>query len=233
MHLPARNIGSGIRTARIAVVAVCMLLVVSWTTAWAQETGVAGLIVDYGDGRVTYAVVPFEGEEINGLELLNRTGLDVVSVGFGGLGDAVCQVGDTGCSVDDCRTRMCQTSDPESPFWQFSKLGDDGEWLFVATGASGAKVRDGDIYAWSWVGTTPELPALTIDELADRAGGNPTDGGEVRAYLRTEGEAASNNDGSGSMLAAAGIGLVVVVAGLLVVRSRMPRRRAEATPDER
>ena len=224
---------TSLRSACIAFLAVYALLAVSCASAWAQEPGVAGLIVDYGDGRISYAVVPFEEDEINGLDLLNRSGLDVVSVGFGGLGDAVCQVGDTGCSVDDCRKRMCQTSDPDSPFWQFSKLGEDGEWQFVATGASGAKVRDGDIYAWSWEGTTPDLPVMTIEELADRAGGDPTDGGEPRAYLRTEGESAGEDDGSSNVLAIAGIGLVIVAAAAFVVRSRMVHHPSGAGPDER
>jgi len=222
-----------LRGARIAVLAMCALFLASIAPAWAQEPNVAGLIVDYGDGRISYAVVPFDDEEINGLDLLTQSGLDVVSVGFGGLGDAVCQVDDTGCPVDDCRKRMCQTSDPESPFWQFSKLGDDGEWLFVATGASGAKVRDGDIYAWSWVGTDPDLPVLSLDELAERAGGHPAQGDDVRAYLRTEGEAPGGDENGDSYLAIAGIGAVVVVAGALVMRSRLSRQGREVGVDER
>jgi hypothetical protein len=223
---------SSLRSTHIAVLAVCVLFLAVIGPAWAQEPNVAGLIVDYGDGRISYAVVPFEEEEINGLDLLQESGLDVVTVGFGGLGDAVCQVDDTGCPVDDCRKRMCQTSDPESPFWQFSKLGDEGEWLFVATGASGAKVRDGDIYAWSWVGSDPELPVLSLDELAERAGGHPSED-ENRAYLRTEGEAPEDDAGGGSSAAIAGIGVIVGVAGALVMRSRMSRRAQQAAADER
>lgn len=232
MRLPAPQFASGVRGTCIAFLAVWVLFLSWFAPAFAQQPNVAGLIVDYGDGRMSYAVIPFEEEQINGLDLLNRSGLDVVTVGFGGLGDAVCQVGNTGCSVDDCRTRMCQTSDPESPFWQFSKLGAGGEWQFVATGASGANVRDGDIYAWSWVGTTPTLPVMTIDELTERAGGDPAGNGNLQAYLRTEGEEPGGDDGGTGVLAVAAIGVVLIAAVLLMLRSRVPRTNGQGT-DER
>lgn len=218
-------------TMHAALVVACILAVLSSLSAFAQEPNVAGLVVDYGDGRVSYAVVPFNEEEINGLDLLNRSGLDIVTVGFGGLGDAVCQVGDTGCSVDDCRTRMCQTSDPESPFWQFSKLQGD-EWQFVATGASGAKVRDGDIYAWSWTGTPPELPVLAMAELTDRAGGDPLAQDEPRAFLSTEGgETTGDDDGGLDPVQIGALSAVVAMAALLVLRGiRMrPKERHDVS----
>lgn len=212
---------------RVAMLAAGVLLLLGILPVHAQVPNVAGLIVDYGDGKVSYAVIPFDEEEINGLDLLNRSGLDVVSVGFGGLGDAVCQVGDTGCSVDDCRTRMCQTSDRESPFWQFSKLEND-EWLFVATGASGAKVRDGDVYAWSWTGTEPELPVMTLDDLVERAGGDPRSADEPQAFLRTEGGEISEDDGGrlGPMQVGA-LGTVLTLAILLVLRVMWTKPKAQ------
>lgn len=155
---------------RWALVALCVLglIAAQVTGVLAARVNVAGLIVDYGDGRVSYAWVPFSEDEISGVELLERSGLDVVTVSFGGMGEAICQIDDTGCPVGDCRTRMCQTSDPESPFWRYSRQTDDGTWRFAATGASGAKVRDGDIDAWVWTGKDVDLPAITIDEIAKR-----------------------------------------------------------------
>jgi hypothetical protein len=209
---------------RIAMLVVCVLasVALSYGQANAQQANIAGLIVDYGDGRVSYALVPFEEDTINGLDLIDRSGLDVVSVGFGGLGDAVCQIDNTGCSVDDCRTRMCQTSDRESPFWQFSKLSEDGEWQMVATGASGAKVRDGDIYAWSWTGLAPQLPVLSMDELAERAGGEPDLSSGLQASLRTEGGETGSDEGGVDPVSIVVVAGVVVVAGFLVLRARRP-----------
>lgn len=211
-----------------AILAMCVLAALLPIGAGAQAPNAAGLIVDYGDGRVSYVVVPFEEERINGVDLLERSGIDVVTVGFGGLGDAVCQIDDTGCSVDDCRSRMCQTSDRESPFWQFSKLSGEGEWQFVATGASGARVEDGDIYAWSWTGTDPDLPVLSLEALAERAGGDLESLGND-ALLTTEGGATSEDDSDGSIgyASIAAVVGVVLVGGLLVLRSRRATPRAE------
>jgi hypothetical protein len=204
--------------ARSVLLALALLLGTVLTGA-SQEMGVAGLVVDYGDGWVSYAAVPFEEDEISGLELLRRSGLDIVTVGFGGLGDAVCQIDDTGCTVDDCRTRMCQTSERESPFWQFSKL-EAGAWLFVATGVSGAQVRDGDIYAWSWTGVEPDLPVLTLDELAGRAGGDPLADNEPGAMLRTIGgeDVADEPALRMGLMTVAALGTVLTLAILLVLR---------------
>lgn len=226
-----RHIGSicpAVTWTRIVILAMCVLAVLFPRPATAQNPNVAGLIVNYGDGRVSYAVVPFDEDRLNGIALLERSGLDLVSVGFGGLGDAVCQIEDTGCSIEDCRSRMCQTSDRESPYWQFSKLSGDGEWQFVATGASGARVENGDIYAWSWTGTTPELPVLTLEELADRAGGNLDDLKDMQVLLQTEGGETDEDSGTIDYVSIVAVAGVIVVAGALVLRSRRAGNEASA-----
>jgi hypothetical protein len=206
---------------RVAIVATCIFAILIPRLTMAQEANVAGLVIDYGDNRVSYAIIPFEEERINGVDLLNRSGLDIVTVGFGGMGDAVCQIDDTGCPVDECRARMCQTSDPDSAFWQFSKLSGDGTWQLVATGASGARVQDGDIYGWSWTGTDPDLPVLSIDELAARAGGD-LDSLGGNALLQTEGGETGESGNVFSLTSILAVGVVVVGAGFLVLRSRRP-----------
>lgn len=129
---------------------------------------VAGLVIDYGDDRMSYAVVPFTEESISGIELLRRSGLTLVTIPFGGLGEGVCSIESTGCDVGDCRTRMCQSADRESPFWQYVRQGDGGSWAPAAVGATRARVEDGDIDAWVWTGATPELPQISIASLRER-----------------------------------------------------------------
>lgn len=217
-----------IRWMRIALVAVCILAmsIARITIVSGADINAAGLIVDYGDGRISYAWVPFEEQEISGIELLRRSGLDLVTVGFGGMGDAVCQIDDTGCPMDDCRRRLCQTSDPESPFWRYSRQTAPGEWTFVATGASAAKVRDGDIDAWSWTGTDANLPAISMEELVNLAGADPSvlesRGESPQAVVRTEGESGETGSGSSSSMTNVIIGtsVVVAIAGVAVWRSR-------------
>lgn len=213
---------------RIAFVAMCIFALSSVQVARvaASDINVAGLVVDYGDGRMSYAWVPFEEEEITGIELLKRSGLDVVTITFGGMGEGICQIDITGCPVDDCRKRMCQTSDPESPFWRYLRQADSGEWSFVALGASDTTVRDGDIDAWSWSGVEPELPPLTMDELADLAGADASVLEDAQAapaaVVRTEGGAEEDDDdlSTGALTGAAAVAVIAVVAGFVVLRAK-------------
>jgi hypothetical protein len=213
------------RWMHLTVLVMCIFAITAaWTPAASgADLNIAGLVVDYGDGRVSYAVVPFAEEEISGIELLRRSGLDLVTVGFGGMGDAVCQIEDTGCPVDECRRRLCQTSDPESPFWRYSRQTSPGEWEFLALGASGARVGDGDIDGWSWTGTGSSLPPLTMDEIAERAGAEApllTTADVLSAVLRTHGGETGEQVPAGAVAGAVTVGIIGLVAGLAVWRSR-------------
>ena len=99
------------RRGPVITVALLLALLLFRLPAASEGLNVAGLVVDYGDGRVSYAWVPFPEDEISGLELLKRSGLEVVTVGFGGLGEGVCQIETTGCPVSECRARLCQILD--------------------------------------------------------------------------------------------------------------------------
>lgn len=207
----------------LAVVCVLALAGAGAPITSAEEMNVAGLVVDFGDGRMSYAWVPFEEEEISGLELLRRSGLDIVTVGFGGLGDAVCQVETTGCPVSDCRQRMCQTSEPDSPFWQYARQTEPGTWTVMALGASASKVQNGDIDSWNWRGTPPELRAFSMDEIAELAGADPsllTSGAkDVPAALRTVGVEEESETPAGA-IGVALVGMVAAVAVIAVLRAR-------------
>ena len=93
----------------------------------------------------------------------------------------------------------------------------------ISSGLSGTKVVDGEIYALSWSSENPELPLVTIDELASRAGSDRDVSAPVAA-VRTEGESANANSGSASWeLAAGALVFVMVVAGVLIYRARSSR----------
>src|SRR5690606_38353479 len=91
-----------------AMLIVLVAGLVTATHAPAQETpvSIAGVVVEYGDGQVSYALVPFTGESLSGFDLLDRTGLSLLSIEFGGLGQGVCTIEDTGCDIDACRARL-------------------------------------------------------------------------------------------------------------------------------
>lgn len=139
-------------------------------TAASDETSIAGLVVDFGDGRTAYALVPFADDEMTGMQLLEQSELALVTLDFGGMGAGICMIEDVGCDVSACRLRMCQTSDPDSPFWRLMQAGDDGAWSFAALGVAGARLADGDVNGWYWSGSTPGGHAPTIDDIGTKLG---------------------------------------------------------------
>jgi catechol 2,3-dioxygenase-like lactoylglutathione lyase family enzyme len=137
-----------------------------------EELHHAGLVVRDAEGRVTYAWVPFAEKEIDGIDLLRRSGLPVVTVGFGALGDGVCSIAGQGCGVAECRRTVCQGSAADAPYWQYFEQDpvDPAVWTWQPLGASSSTVEDGDVFGWSWTARDPALPALPPAEIAGRAG---------------------------------------------------------------
>lgn len=188
----------------------------------------AGLVVRHGDGRVTYAYVPFEEEEINGIELLKRSGIPQVTISFGGLGEGVCSLEGEGCSASACRQRVCQGASSNAPFWQYFRQNAAGDWRPLTLGASATKVRNGDIDGWSWTGREAGLPAATLPQVA-RLAGAPLDGtepGEARPYVRTvypPGMVPPGREAEqGPLVYASAGGLLALIGGaaLLAIRRR-------------
>lgn len=139
----------------------------------------AGVVVRYPDGQLTYAYVTFAEEEISGIELLRRTKLPLVTVGFGGLGEGVCSLSGKGCPAAECRKRVCQGPRPDDPFWQYFRLDPPRGWTPFLRGASAATVVDGDVDGWSWTGGEPNLPATSLDEIARLVGAGPNRSGDA------------------------------------------------------
>ena len=112
-----------------------------------QEPNRAGLVIDFGNGRIERRCIEFSEDEISGAELLQRSGIPVVMSGFGGLGSGVCRIDDTGCSdPGDC---FCQCRGADCHYWSYWVL-QDGEWRYQSVGASQRDVRDGDVDVWVW-----------------------------------------------------------------------------------
>ncbi len=147
----------------------------------------AGLVVRDAEGRVTYAWVPFAEEEIDGIALLKRSGIPVVTVGFGALGEGVCAIGGQGCGVSQCRRTVCQASAADAPYWQYFQqdAANPAIWTWQPLGASTTDVQDGDVFGWSWTADEPELPALPVAEIASLAGASDGEGNapSVRIFL--------------------------------------------------
>ena len=56
----------------------------------AQGEHQAGIVIRFDDSTFAYVLVPFSEDEISGIDLLSRSPVPLVTVEFGGLGQAVC-----------------------------------------------------------------------------------------------------------------------------------------------
>ncbi len=215
-------------TALLLILAIALSFVfVPWAYAESNE---AALVIDYGDGTVTYAVVPFAEASVSGYELLRASGLSLVSIPFGGLGEGVCSIEEKGCSVADCR-RLCQTSDPDSPFWKYFGLGDEGTWQGHSRGASGTTVAPGDIEGWSWTGTEPSLPVLSFAEISELAGSGEDDDAPRSTTYDAQGNVFRPSDDDPEWVAyGIAVGLATGLAGLMAYGKR---RRPSSVQENR
>jgi hypothetical protein len=229
LHHPGRVAGC---------LAVLLLAILTASPAVGEDLNHAGLVVRHGDGRLIYAYVAFPEESISGVELLRRSGISLVTIGFGGLGEGVCTIDGEGCPSSDCRKRVCQGSGEDAPFWQYFRQRSPGEWFSLSLGASATKVRDGDVDGWSWTGHDPGLPPLTISDVARLAGveaspvavaGESQPTPAVRTIYPPGMGPVDTEDGQDAIAYLAGAGAIAVVGGAAFVAARR-RSRPERAP---
>lgn len=206
------------------------VLLVPAPTLADEELHHAGLVVRDSQGRMTYAWVPFSEEEIDGIDLLHRSGIPIVTVGFGALGEGVCSIAGQGCGVAECRRTVCQASAANAPYWQYFQQApsDPAAWTWQPLGASSSTVEDGEVFGWSWTAEDPALPALPPAEIASRAGADDTAATEpVFRMVSPDGVATAvytpPPDGPTTVAAAV---ILVVIAGSALALTIW--RRAEA-----
>ena len=156
---------------RLALALAAALALSFATTALAD--GEAGIVIDYGDGRVETACIAFSGDGIAGEELLRRVGADVNH--FSGL---VCSIDDLGCqhsgSFDSC-TCECGSGGP-CVYWAFfSRAYEDDAWRYSSLGFRALDAKDGDLQAWRWgEGVPGSAPAPALISFEDICGHAPT-----------------------------------------------------------
>ena len=225
---PCHSIAStGIRFAWVLhlLLALASLVPFAAGAGNAAELNHAGVVVRDADGGLTYAYVAFPEEEIGGIELLRRTGLPLVTAGFGGLGEAVCSLAGEGCGLAECRRNVCQGG-PTAPYWRYFRQAEPGDWQPLPLGASGARVRDGEIDGWSWTAGEAELPALTMPDVARLAGAAagdlaPSDGAvPTAAVAGARATPAPAGPGDPVPYAAAAVILATIGGGALVLGRR-------------
>ena len=140
--------------------AVGLVLLAALATAYAGDTAApdsppdpnrVDVVVDLGNGNVLTRRVTFTEPTLNGLQVLQRSGLNLEIVTYS-FGAAVCSIEGVGCPATNC---FCN---PDK-FWGY--LYWDGGWQGYPTGPSGSTVANGGIEGWAWgaFGDTP--PAIT------------------------------------------------------------------------
>jgi hypothetical protein len=208
----------------IAVAILAALQLFSALDATGAEAARAGLVVAHDDGRTAYVVVSFEDESISGEDLLDRSGLEVTEVGFGGLGVAVCAIDETGCDIAECRQRVCHGPSRDDPYWQYFIGQPDGTWQVSPLGVSADTLTDGDVRTLIWSADKPEFPAPSIDEVAAKAGPLDEEGVALTRYqaggsLEVEDDEPSDDDLPVGGLAIVGVALLVA-GSVLAMRRR-------------
>ncbi len=209
---------------------VLILLVIGLgASASAQEPNRAGLVVVLADGTAVTRCVEFAEDEINGLELLNRSGL-AMETGTASFGTSVCRIEETGCPGNDC---FCQCKGGDCVYWSYWHWRDNG-WQYSQAGAGIYQVKNGAVEGWTWGPGTPqdapEPPAVTFDEICAAPVVVPTEVSEaivattaVEPTIVATAVPAPQPAASGptQWLGYAFLGLIVVgLGGLLLVKGR-------------
>jgi cell division septation protein DedD len=102
----------------------------------------AGVAVFFGDGTVVTGCVSFSESNLTGLELLQRSGLNIEIATNPNQGTAVCKIGDVGNPSGDCFGSMPN-------YWSYWQL-DGAGWAYAVVGADQSQVENGDVNAWDW-----------------------------------------------------------------------------------
>lgn len=135
---------------------------------FADEPSQAGLVVQFGDGRVETRCVAFQEEEITGADLLlTHSGFDTIVDASSGMGITVCQLETEGCAYPS-EACFCQCmGGGECAYWNyFYREPGSSDWSYSALGAVLRKVRHGSVEAWVWGnGTTPPTYEGTFESI--------------------------------------------------------------------
>ncbi|RJP30438.1 MAG: hypothetical protein C4527_09690 [Candidatus Omnitrophota bacterium] len=121
-------------------------------------TSVAGVVIDHSDGSRKVFVVEFPGETLNGYQLLQRSGADLVTNEYS-FGVAICAINGEGQPGDDC------FGDPLGRFWNFNLLDQENNWSSSMVGAGDVIVRDGDVHGYLYGLWGTEQPPFDPNEI--------------------------------------------------------------------
>jgi len=156
------------RTAMTSLVAAVMALAVLAVPADAAGgPHRSGLLIVHSGGRVSQRCVEFTEDTIDGLALLQRSGLDLNVDATNSVGVAVCRIDNEGCAFPD-QECFCECLGATCVYWSYWRLAQGGDWQYANMGASSGIVRNGDVDAWVWGagnGAASLLPPVSFDDV--------------------------------------------------------------------
>jgi hypothetical protein len=110
----------------------------------------AALVIQHSSGSLIARCVAFAEDQITGLQLVERSGVQYEAQSFGSVGSAICQLDREPSTVPS----GCFGS---GPYWQyFHRQG--GGWQTSAFGASSSVLHDGDTDGWHYAVGANQVP---------------------------------------------------------------------------
>ena len=106
--------------------------------AAAEQPHHVAIVVEHGDGTIVTACVGFATDAISGMDALASSGIEYGTVGFGGFGQAVCQLDGEPATYPP----SCFSSGGSS--WALFVARNGGAWALSSVGVSSLSLRDGD-----------------------------------------------------------------------------------------
>jgi hypothetical protein len=110
----------------------------------------AALVIQHASGSVITRCLAFAEDQISGLQLVERSGVQYEAQDFGSIGSAMCQ-------LDREPSTVPAGCFGAGPYWQyFHRRG--SAWQTSALGASSSLLRDGDMDGWHFAAGTNQAP---------------------------------------------------------------------------
>lgn len=141
----------------------------------------AALVVTHGDGSTETACIRFAEDELNGIELLERSGLPH-AVEFSRSQDsyALCSLDGEGCDYPD-EPCFCQPR-----YWSYWSR-EAETWVLHPVGISQWSVTDGSLFGTRWGDGTTAPAAGSVDEICAETGPQPSPGVSSGSIVNSSG----------------------------------------------
>jgi hypothetical protein len=115
-------------------------------------------VIEHSGGSLITRCVTFAEEQISGLQLVERSGVEYQAQSFGSMGSAMCQLDREPSTVPP----GCFGS---GPYWQYFHRQGSG-WQASLVGASSSVLHDGDMDGWRYAAGSSAGPAAVTFQAA-------------------------------------------------------------------